>query len=55
LACKIQNVFIFNSWIAFHCVDVPHFLYLIFSQGTSRLFPLLHILDSMCYQLSFLS
>lgn len=32
--CKIYEGFIFNDWIVFHSVDVPHFLYLIFSCGT---------------------
>jgi hypothetical protein len=32
-ACKIQDVFVFSSWIVFHCVAVPHFLYPFFSWG----------------------
>ena len=35
-ACKIHDVLVFNSWIVFHCVDVPHFLYPFFSWGTCR-------------------
>jgi hypothetical protein len=37
LTCKIQDVLVFNSWIVFNCV-VPHFLYKLFSWGTSNLF-----------------
>jgi hypothetical protein len=38
LACKIV-VFVFNSWIVFHRVDVPRFLHQLFSWGVVRLFP----------------
>jgi hypothetical protein len=27
LACKTQDVLILNSWVVFHCVNEPHFLY----------------------------
>jgi hypothetical protein len=38
-SCEILDVLFFNRWIVFHCVDVPHILYLFFSWETSRLFP----------------
>jgi hypothetical protein len=25
-ACKIHDTLVFNSWIVFHCVDMPHSL-----------------------------
>jgi hypothetical protein len=34
---KFHDVLAFNNRIAFHCVDIPHFLYPSFSWGTSRL------------------
>jgi hypothetical protein len=36
--CKIHDVFIFSSWIAFHYVDVLNFPCSFFIWGTSRLF-----------------
>jgi hypothetical protein len=36
--CKTHHVFVFNSWIIFHYVDVQYFLYPFFGWGTSRLF-----------------
>ena len=30
-ACKTHDVFVFNCWIVFHCVGVPHYLYPFFS------------------------
>jgi hypothetical protein len=41
VACKIKNDFVFNSWLVFHCADVPHILYPFFNWGTSRLFQFL--------------
>jgi hypothetical protein len=38
-ACKIHDVFVLNSWVVFHCIDVPHFLYPFFNWGKSRWFP----------------
>ena len=30
---------VFNSWVVFDCVNIPHFLYPFFHWGTSGLFP----------------
>ena len=30
-ACKIHDVFVFNSWLVFHCLTEPHFLFPFFS------------------------
>jgi hypothetical protein len=38
-ACKAHDIFVFSSWIVFHCIDTPHFTYPLFSWGTSRLLP----------------
>ena len=38
-ANKMHDVFVFNSWIVFHCVNESHFLYPFFSWGTSGLLP----------------
>ena len=38
-ACKIHDVFAFNSCIVFHCIEVPHTFSLFFSWWTSRLLP----------------
>jgi hypothetical protein len=34
----MNDVFAFYSWIVSHCLGLPHFLYPIFSWGTSKLF-----------------
>jgi hypothetical protein len=34
---EIQDILIPNSWVVFHCVNEPHFLYPFFYGGTSRL------------------
>lgn len=47
---KFHDVFVFNSWIAFHCVGVPHFLYSVFSWGTSRLFSVSGYYEESCYE-----
>ena len=38
-ACEFHEVILFNSWVVFHCVNVPYFLYSFFCWGTSGLFP----------------
>jgi hypothetical protein len=43
--CKIHDLFVFNGWVVFHCVGVPHFSYLFFSWGIFRLFPFLAIMN----------
>lgn len=35
---KIHGVLVSNNWVVLHCVNKPHFLYLLFSGRTSRLF-----------------
>lgn len=37
-ACKIHDHFVSDSWIVFHYVDVPHFLYQFFSWWRSHVF-----------------
>ena len=38
-AWEFHEVIVFNSWVVFPCVNVPHFLYPFFCWKTSRLFP----------------
>ena len=42
-ACKIQVVLVLKSWVVFHCVNEPHFLYLFFCVGHLSCFQLLAI------------
>ena len=35
--CKWHYFILFNVWVIFHCVYVPHLLYPVFCQGTFRL------------------
>ena len=39
-ACKNHYVLVFISFVVFHFVNEPHFLYPFFSWGTSRSFPI---------------
>ena len=36
---KLRMSLFLNSWVVFHCVNEPHFLYPFFCCGTSGLFP----------------
>ena len=49
-ACKIHDVLVFNSWIVFHCVNEPHFLYPLFCWGTSGLFLAFGYDKQGCYE-----
>ena len=39
ISCKTQDILILYSWVVFHCVNEPYFLYPFFCHGTSWLFP----------------
>ena len=47
---KLRMSLFLNSWVVFHCVNEPHFLYPFFCCGTSGLFPASSYNKQGCYE-----
>ena len=47
---KLRMSSFLNSWVVFHCVNEPHFLYPFFCCGTSGLFPASSYNKQGCYE-----
>ena len=46
----ISKIHFFNSWVVFHCVNVPHFLYPFLCWGASVFFPASGYYKQGCYE-----
>ena len=45
---KYWSFILFNGWVIFHCIHVPHLLYLVLCQWTFRLLPCLGCCKQWC-------